>query len=139
MSDNGGGVGRRGLVIGAVLVGLLIVVVIVVVAVTGRSSVHRWIADNFRRVGNDTYASQQAPAATASRILGRFGTGQRVDSQGNVFLRYDDDLVGILPSGAGSRITVDDYDRGYDRYRSHVGHVWVGGSSFRGGGPGDGK
>jgi hypothetical protein len=143
MSESAGGItSRKGLLIGAGIVALLAVVVAVVVVVAGGNSPRGWIADTFPRIAKGTYRSTQPPAATAARILARYRTSERVDSSGNVFLRYDDDLVGILPDGSGSQITVDDRERGYDRYRHHVSHVWVnsgGGSSFRGGGPGSGK
>ncbi|WP_192810136.1 DUF4247 domain-containing protein [Actinomadura rudentiformis] len=70
-------------------------------------------------------------------------------AQGGIFLQYPKTVVGILPDGAGSRITVDDPDSGYRRYHSYVGTRWTspgsggwnrnGTASFRGGGPGSGK
>jgi hypothetical protein len=138
----GGGGNRKRIVIAVVVVAVLAVVVLVVVLIAGRTSPRGWIPDNYQRVAADTYRSQQPPRATADRIFAKFDTDDRLDQPNGSFLRYHDVFVAILPEGSGSRITLDDRDRGYNRYRSYVGHVWTSSGrveSFRGGGPGDGK
>lgn len=114
-----------------------------------------WIGDKYTRAGADTYRSSKAPTTVASEISRKFRPIDRVDDMatkgaaGDIFLRYPKLVVGVLPDGAGSRITVDKPRRGYNRYYSHVGGRWAspgsngwtssGAASFRGGGPGSGK
>jgi hypothetical protein len=114
-----------------------------------------WIGDKYKKTGSDTYRSSKAPTAVASEISRKFRPIDRVDdtatkgTAGGIFLRYPKLVVGVLPNGAGSRITVDKPRRGYNRYYSHVGGRWSspgsngwtssGAASFRGGGPGSGK
>lgn len=119
------------------------------------TSKESWIADKYSKVGSDTFRSSKAPPAVATEINKKFKSIDRVDDRatrgaaGGIFLRYPKLVVGILPSGTGSRITVDDPRRGYNRYYSHVSGRWArpgsngwtssGAASFRGGGPGSGK
>ncbi|MFA1541350.1 DUF4247 domain-containing protein [Actinomadura monticuli] len=114
-----------------------------------------WIGDKYTSMGADTYRSPKAPQSVASEISRKFKPIDRVDdtlakgAAGGIFLRYPKLVVGVLPNGAGSRITVDRPRRGYNRYYSHVGGRWAspgsngwnsrGAASFRGGGPGSGK
>ncbi|MEU5880420.1 DUF4247 domain-containing protein [Spirillospora sp. NPDC047279] len=89
-----------------------------------------------------TSAGGGVPAAAPIAVAG-------AAQQGGIFLQYPKTVVGVLPDGAGSRITVDGPDRGYRRYNSYVGSHWTspgsggwnrnGTASFRGGGPGSGK
>lgn len=134
--------GLRPHAVGAVLLAVLGVTVLLLALFAGRTSPRGWIPQNYTRVASGTYASRDAPLSVAGRIVQRFKTKDRVYTPGGVFLRYHDAVVGILPNGPGSRITVDDPDRGYARYHSSVGGTWGGSggrvSSFRGGGPGEG-
>jgi hypothetical protein len=114
-----------------------------------------WIGKKYHKIGYNTFQSSQPPRTVASAINRKFKAIDQVDdlatlgSQGGVFLRYPKLVVGVLPDGAGSRITVDKPRRGYNRYYSHVGGRWAspgsngwtssGAASFRGGGPGSGK
>ncbi|ONK14490.1 DUF4247 domain-containing protein [Streptomyces sp. MP131-18] len=106
-----------------------------------------WIADTYERAGADDRYRDAAdrPTAVASEIEGERRPEDRIDSEGMVFLRYDDDIVAVLPhTSGGSEIDIDDYDSGRSRYSSHVGHRWPAsqgrsGGDFRGGGPGSGK
>ncbi len=126
------------------------------VALTGcGQSQSSWIGDKYSRVSADTYRSPKAPQSVAGEISRKFKPLDRVDdtvvkgAAGGIFLRYPKLVVGVLPNGAGSRITVDKPRRGYNRYSSHVGGHWAspgsngwnsrGAASFRGGGPGSGK
>jgi hypothetical protein len=134
--------GLKGHAIGAVLLAGLGAIVLVV-ALSGRTSPRGWIPQNYARVAPGTYQASEPPLRVADRIVTRYKTRDRVYTPGGVFLRYHNAVIGILPSGRGSRITVDDPDRGYARYHSSVGGFWGGPggrvSSFRGGGPGEGK
>ncbi|MEU5993225.1 DUF4247 domain-containing protein [Spirillospora sp. NPDC047418] len=114
-----------------------------------------WIGDKYTRMGSDTYRSSKAPGTVASEISRKFKPIDRVNDMatkgaaGGIFLRYPKLVVGVLPNGAGSRITVDRPRSGYNRYYSHIGGHWAspgsngwnsrGAASFRGGGPGSGK
>ncbi|MGI5203919.1 DUF4247 domain-containing protein [Spirillospora sp. CA-108201] len=114
-----------------------------------------WIADKYSRTGPDTYQSPKAPQKVASEIGRKFRPIDRVDdlatmgANGGIFMRYPKLVVGVLPNGTGSRITVDGARRGYGRHYSHVSGLWSspgsngwtsrGAASFRGGGPGSGK
>jgi Domain of unknown function (DUF4247) len=134
--------GLTGHVIGAALLAGCGVIVLLISLFAGRTSPRGWIPENFDRVAAGTYVSRDTPLTVADRIATRFKTKDRVYTPGGVFLRYHNAVVGILPNGRGSRITVDDPDRGYARYHSSVGGFWGGPggrvSSFRGGGPGEG-
>lgn len=114
-----------------------------------------WIGDKYTHMGLDTYRSSKSPQSVANEISKHKKPIDRVDDMatkgaaGGIFLRYPKLVVGVLPNGAGSRITVDKPRRGYNRYYSHVGGHWAspgsngwnsrGAASFRGGGPGSGK
>jgi hypothetical protein len=125
------------------LVAGLGVIALVAALLTGGSSPRGWIAKKYTRTATDTYRASGAPAKVASDITRKFRPSERADDSAGVFLRYSNAVVAVLPDGVqGSRITVDDADRGYRRYYSYVGHRWAAprrGSSFRGGGPGEGK
>ncbi|SNR52091.1 DUF4247 domain-containing protein [Actinomadura mexicana] len=114
-----------------------------------------WIAGKYTKIGADTYRSPKAPRTVASEIGRKFKPIDRVDdmvtmgANGGIFMRYPKLVVGVLPNGTGSRITVDGARRGYSRHYSHVSGRWSspgsngwtsrGAASFRGGGPGSGK
>ncbi|MEU8800278.1 DUF4247 domain-containing protein [Spirillospora sp. NPDC048819] len=138
------------------MIGGVLAAVLIVPALGGCGTSNReWIADKYTRTGSDTYRSSKAPQAVASEISRKFKPIDRVSdlstrgSAGGIFLQYPKLVVGVLPSGSGSRITVDSPRRGYSRYHSHVGGIWrspgsngwtsSGVASFRGGGPGSGK
>ncbi|MEV4000865.1 DUF4247 domain-containing protein [Actinomadura sp. NPDC049753] len=114
-----------------------------------------WIADKYPKTGYNTYRSPKAPQTVASEIRRKFKPIDQVDdmatmgANGGIFMRYPKLVVGVLPNGVGSRITVDDPRGGYSRHYSHVSGRWSspgsngwtsgGAASFRGGGPGSGK
>ncbi|WP_230421085.1 DUF4247 domain-containing protein [Actinomadura soli] len=121
----------------------------------GSTSKESWIGDKYKKMGAGTYRSPKAPPAVATEINKKFRSIDRVDdlatmgAAGGIFLRYPQLVVGVLPNGTGSRITVDKPRSGYNRYYSHVSGRWAspgshgwtsaGVASFRGGGPGSGK
>ncbi|MFI0483738.1 DUF4247 domain-containing protein [Actinomadura sp. 9N215] len=120
----------------------------------GSTSKESWIKGKYKKSGTD-YRSPKAPPAVATEINKKFKAIDRVDSMatrgaaGGIFLRYPKLVVGVLPSGTGSQITLSSPSLGYNRYYSHVSGFWArpgsggwtngGAASFRGGGPGSGK
>lgn len=114
-----------------------------------------WIADKYTKTGPGAFRSPKAPQTVASEIGRKFRPIDRVDdmatmgANGGIFMRYPKLVVGVLPNGAGSRITVDSPRAGYSHHYSHVSGRWSspgsngwtsrGAASFRGGGPGSGK
>ena len=129
--------------------------VLLVLALSGCGTSQRgWIADKYTRDGSG-YRSAKPPPAVAAEINKKFKPIDRVDdlamrgAAGGIFLRYPKLVVGVLPVGTGSRITVDQPRGGFNRYYSHVSGRWSspgsngwtsrGTASFRGGGPGSGK
>ncbi len=112
------------------------------------ASVRGWIADHYEKRpsedGVDIYHATEAPTAVAKRISdARKPADRRVTASG-VFLRYRNDMVGIVADPAGgSRILVTDEKRGYTYFYPYVGGHWGTysgtGGGFRGGGPGAGK
>jgi hypothetical protein len=119
------------------------------------TSKESWIADKYSKTGNGAYRSSKAPPVVASEINKKFKAIDRVDdlatrgAAGGIFLRYPKLVVGVLPNGTGSQITLSTPSSGYNRYYSHVSGRWArpgsngwtsgGTASFRGGGPGSGK
>ncbi|GAA2075901.1 DUF4247 domain-containing protein [Actinomadura alba] len=126
------------------LVAGLGVIALVGALVSGGSSPRGWIAKNYTRTAADTFRASGMPTKVASDISRKHRPADRIYDPSGVFLRYPKVIVAVLPDGVqGSRITVDDADRGFRRYYSYVGARWGGPdgriSSFRGGGPGAGK
>ncbi|WP_242614187.1 DUF4247 domain-containing protein [Actinomadura roseirufa] len=133
----------------------VIAVIVLVAALKDDGSPSKWIAKKYTRTAAGTYRSGKPPRAVAAEINKKHKAIDRVDDlatmggNGGIFLRYPKLVVGVLPDGTGSRITVDGSSGGYHRYHSHVGGYWSspgtngwnsrGVSSFRGGGPGSGK
>lgn len=128
--------------IGSGLLASLGVAVLLIAMFAGRVSPRDHIAGHYRKVSAGTYASSKPPLAVAGDIVKKYRTSERVYTPNGVYLRYYNVVVGILPDGRGSRITLDTPERGYARYHSTVGGTWGGSggkaTSFRGGGPGGG-
>lgn len=89
------------------------------------------------------YTSRDVPSMVSANIVGVWKPVSQYADASGVYLRYNDDMVLIRPHEGGSVIRVDDVDRAYRRYHSHVGGFWGWtsghGESFRGRGPGAGK
>lgn len=100
-----------------------------------------WIRNEYRGSGVSYVDRSDTPSEVADEIHGHASSRDRISSGGKVFLRYRDDIVAVSPYQSGSRIEIDDYRRGYSRWRPHIGSVWPDPDSdgFRGGGPGSGK
>ena len=137
---------RAQLLLGAVLA--LAGIVGVVLLFTVRSGTPRsYIDDHYALVSRQgdsaVYSSPKPASAVVKEISGRWSPADRVVDPSGYFLRYSDDMVAVSPQGTGSRIYVDDEDRGYTRWFPYVGGVWGTSSGraegFRGGGPGAGK
>lgn len=134
---------------GRLRLGVAAAAMAVALAGCGSTSLGGYLQDNYRQVTSQdagrsrVFASTAAAAVTADQIAGRFRPLDRVRSPQGQFLRYDDVIVGVTPTGAGSRIYLDPSDRGYRRWAAFVGPRWrppVGrGEDFRGGGPSGGK
>jgi hypothetical protein len=89
------------------------------------------------------YQSPKAPTLVANEIAKAHRPQDQAFDPAGVFLRYNDDMIAVTPSGTGSRIEIDDSERGYRAWYPYIGPRWggPGGRSalFRGGGPGAGK
>ncbi|WP_412539804.1 DUF4247 domain-containing protein [Longispora sp. K20-0274] len=120
------------------------------IALFGSSSSPRaYVAKSFSRSTADdvdsaqAYRSAKAPSAVAAMIRGKWKPAEEFADASGYYLRYSDDVVAVFPNGTGSLIRVEDSDRAYRRYHSHVGGYWgftTGqGEAGRGGGPGSGK
>ncbi|MGI8731512.1 MAG: DUF4247 domain-containing protein [Solirubrobacteraceae bacterium] len=141
------------LLAGAGVVGLIY-------TITSYSSVREDIAKTYRKVGTEkapgpaakgrkdtlVYASDEPVAKTAADIIDKHKPAQRRTTAAGTFLRYNDDVVSVVPPSAnaqGTRILVDDEQGGYHRNYGFVGGFWGTYSgpagAFRGGGPGAGK
>ncbi|SOD66781.1 protein of unknown function [Streptomyces zhaozhouensis] len=104
-----------------------------------------WIAETYQRdtTATATYLdSADGPRDVADEIRDKAKPEDRIVDGDRIFLRYDDDIVAVSPHAPrGSRIEIEEYRRGVQRWHSHVGHRWSASQSdnFRGGGPGTGK
>jgi hypothetical protein len=120
--------------------------IIAVIMLLGGTSVRDHVDGNYARAaamdqdGDAAYTSALAPSVVTAAIVGAWKPVSQYADTSGVYLRYNDDLIYVRPEGKGSVIRVDDVDRGYRRYYSHVGGVWGvssgHGESFRGRGPG---
>ncbi|MGH4012592.1 MAG: DUF4247 domain-containing protein [Pseudonocardiaceae bacterium] len=117
------------------------------VAVSRTGGVRSYLADNYTRVSSQgdsvVYTSARRPATVYEEIRSRHRPADTLVRPRGYYLRYSDDIVVVTADARGSRIYVDDEDRGYARWFPIVGGVWGtyrgSGDAFRGGGPGSGK
>ncbi len=122
-------------------------------AFTTFGGVREHIRETYQRTGTEpvpgdedrteVFASEQSVTETAEDISGQYEPADRRITSAGVFLRYEDDIVSIVPRAAGTRILLDDEDTGYRRGFVYLGGWWGTysgrGEGFRGGGPGGGK
>ncbi len=118
-------------------------------------SVERWLADTCERRGTERDPNGNRaqrfdcprPASVIAADLreAHKPADQRSTPEGH-FLRYADDMVGIVPSGDDAQRStayVSDERNGYGFFFPFVGGFWGSytgpGERFRGGGPGGGK
>jgi hypothetical protein len=124
--------------------------------ITGQGSVRDYVAGHYRLVGKQkvqgasgetlVYASSRSITRTSDEIAKEHKPADRRTTESGEFLRYENDIVAILPPDpgkAGSKVTVDDEQTGYRHHFLYLGGWWGRYSgpaeSFRGGGPGGGK
>jgi hypothetical protein len=91
-----------------------------------------------------TYACRETPSRLAAALADEHAPADRRSTPEGHFLRYSDDMVGIVGGDqGGSKVFVADERRGYAFFYPFVGGYWGTfsgpGESFRGGGPGGGK
>ena len=115
-----------------------------------RGSLRSYLDSTFTRVSTDAsarsseYSADGAPSKVAAQIADKWKPAERVNDPSGYFLRYRNDIVAVtVDEDGGSRIYVDDADRGYTRWYGYLGGRWGTysgpGDTFRGGGPGAGK
>lgn len=141
--------GRNGIALALVALGVLGLVGIFAC----NQSVEGWLADRCERAGTETDPNGNRAEAfrcgdRASKVAADLGEAhepadRRSTPEGH-FLRYADDMVGIVPAeGDGSTAYLSDERAGYGFFFPFVGGWWGTysgpGETFRGGGPGGGK
>lgn len=123
---------------------------IIAIAMLARgTSVRDYVEDTYTRTATldqdeeIAYTSTAAPSVVTAALVGAWKPVSQYADGSGTYLRYNDDMVLVRPHNGGSVIRVDDVDRAYRRYHSHVGGYWGWtsghGESFRGRGPGAGK
>jgi len=120
----------------------LLVVGLFLVAACGRAdapgNLAGWLREECRDV-TGFYECADDPSAVSRKMAATFDVEaqDRVDTDGRTYFRFSESMVAIHPASTGSRVYLDDYERGYQRWRSDVSPYW--GPENRGGGPGEGK
>jgi hypothetical protein len=124
--------------------------------ITGQKSVRDYVASKYTFAGkqkveggsSDTlvYSSPVSVSRTVADIAAEHKPADRRTTESGQFLRYENDIVAVLPPDpgkSGSKVTVDDEQTGYRSHFLYLGGWWGRYSgpaeSFRGGGPGGGK
>lgn len=142
--------GRKVLAVALVLFGGLGIAA----AFASNESVEDWLRDTCRRAGTerdpngnraDRYACPRPASVIATELADAHQPADRRSTPEGHFLRYADDMVGILPAEDPSRSTayVSDERNGYGFFFPFVGGFWGSysgpGERFRGRGPAAGK
>ena len=125
----------------------LVGVVALVVALTRTGGVRAYLAENYQQVARNgdsvQYRATGSPRTVSDDIRSRHRPADTLVQPTGYYLRYSDDIVVVTANGGGSRIYLDDEDRGYARWFPIIGGFWGTfrgpGEGFRGGGPGSGK
>ena len=90
-----------------------------------------------------TFRCKDRPSALAAHLTKAHKPADEHTSPEGHFLRYSDDMVGIVPEGGGSKAYLADERNGYAFFGPFVGGWWGTyggrGETFRGGGPAGGK
>ncbi|MFE4052935.1 DUF4247 domain-containing protein [Streptomyces sp. YIM B13518] len=99
-----------------------------------------WIRKTYTATGSDWLDPDSTPSEVAQAIRTERPELDRASGGTMEFLRYGDDMVTVSPYRSGSLIEIEDYRNGYHRHQQHLTY-WPNpnSSSFRGGGPGEGK
>ncbi len=137
-------------IIAVVLVGLG--VLCLGAAFASATSIREHVAKTYKSAGTRNegggksllYDSKKTPSATAKDIAEAVKPADRRLTPSGVFLRYQKDIVSVIPRGPrASRVIVEDERTGYRHGFLYLGGFWGTysgrGESFRGGGPGAGK
>ena len=119
---------------------------------SGTQSVEGWLASECERAGNerdpngnraDRFRCKDRASVVAKNLAEDHKPADRRSTPEGQFLRYADDMVGIVPAESGSTAYVSDERNGYGFFFPFVGGYWGSysgpGESFRGGGPAGGK
>lgn len=136
---------RAKLVIAGVVA--LVGVIALVVALTRTGGVRSYLAENYQQVSRNgdsvVYRATGSPRTVYDDITSRHRPADTLVQPSGYYLRYSDDIVVVTANDGGSRIYLDDEDRGYSRWFPIIGGYWGTfrgpGEGFRGGGPGSGK
>ena len=131
------------------LAGLIAVVGLAAIglAASRTGGVRGYLADHYTLVSSRgdsaVYTAARSPVTVSDEIRSRHRPADLLVRPTGYYLRYADDIVVVTADGRGSRIYVDDEDRGYAHWFPVVGGFWGtyrgAGDAFRGGGPGSGK
>ncbi|MFI1359473.1 DUF4247 domain-containing protein [Streptomyces sp. NPDC020898] len=99
-----------------------------------------WIRKTYTATGSDWLDPDSTPSQVAQAIHSKRKGLDRASGDRKEFLRYGDDMVTVSPYRSGSLIEIEDYRNGYHRHQRYLSY-WPNpdSSSFRGGGPGEGK
>lgn len=119
-----------------ILVGLLLVAACG--QADGPDDLATWLRDECRK-GVGFYECDADPTTVAGRMSRKFDVEaqDRIDTGGKTYLRFSESMVAVHPQAGGSRVYLDPYEVGYERWHSDVSPYW--GPDNRGGGPGEGK
>lgn len=117
------------------------------IAASRTGGVRQYLAEHYTLVSargdSAVYTAPRAPAVVSDEVRSRHRPADLLVRPDGYYLRYADDIVVVTAGGQGSRIYLDDEDRGYAHWFPVVGGVWGTyrgpGDAFRGGGPGSGK
>ena len=112
------------------------------------ASVPDYVADHYEARPNEgatrVFHADEPPSRVANAIGDARPPAERRVTPSGVFMRYQKDMVGVVPDPAGgSRILLTSERDGYALFFPYVGGYWGTysgrGDDFRGGGPGAGK
>ena len=106
-----------------------------------------YLADRYRLVSSEgdsrVYRADVPPRQVFDDLRRAVPPAEVLTDPGGYFLRYRNDIVAVTSEGTGSRVYLDDSDRGYARWFPFIGGYWgtyTGpAEGVRGGGPGSGK
>ncbi|WP_221349429.1 DUF4247 domain-containing protein [Streptomyces beigongshangae] len=107
---------------------------------SGNAVPREWIRKTYTETGADWRDPNSPPSQVARAIRAERRAEDRASGGRKEFLRYGDDMVTVSPHRGGSLIEIEDYRNGYHRHQRYLAS-WPNpnSSSFRGGGPGEGK
>lgn len=134
-----------------IIVGVVVALVITGVVVynnTSNQSPEPHIEATYSRTHSEdedsgkAYIANDTPSLVANDIASEVSPHDRRTENSVHYLQYSNHIVAIYPTSSGSKILLDDYQRGYQRHSTIItGWGWSSNppTGFRGGGPGRGK